>query len=57
MVLTMSGLITFSATALTLTVPLRLVVHRPYPNLLAEFPGPKLAAATDWYQKYFDLIA
>lgn len=57
MVLTMSGLITFSATALTLTVSLRLIVHRPYPNLLAEFPGPKLAAVTDWYQKYFDLIA
>jgi hypothetical protein len=44
------------AAVISLVYTICLSLHRLYLSPIAEFPGPKLAAASLWYEFYHDVI-
>ena len=50
------GYFASGSAAILLIYALITVIHRLYFSPLAGFPGPRIAAATGWYEFYFDII-
>ena len=50
-----SGAILVSVAAWATIYPLGLAIYRLMFSKLAGFPGPRLAAATGWYEFYYDV--
>lgn len=53
---TLSSSLVFAAVAYSLYC-VATVLYRLHWHPLSSIPGPKLAAATQWYETYFEIIA
>ena len=46
----------FATLGVSLALFVGLGCYRAFLSPLTKFPGPKIAAATDWYEFYFDCV-